>query len=117
VGNATVLWGLTGVVGCVLVMMKDRFKVFTNGLKVFILAPSSLLNNRRHDMGTLKIGTKVATKATPAFAGFPGVASETGKVVRARAGESAPDGWALVRFDADGGRLCVHESQLVEVLS
>jgi hypothetical protein len=65
----------------------------------------------------VKLGRRFQTKPVIAFAGFPGVASERCYEVRPRAGESAPEGYVLVKFESDGGRLCVHESQLVEVLS
>ena len=42
--------------------------------------------------------------------------SETGRIVkpRARYGESVPGpGWHAVRFDSNGGRMCIHQDMMV----
>ena len=59
---------------------------------------------------TLKPGTRIELRGTPAFPGFPGVAPEMARVARGRPenGEM-PEGYHVVRF-SDGGKLCVHES-------
>ncbi len=63
-------------------------------------------------MRTLKPGTRIELKGTPAFAGFPGVAPEIAIIARWTAISGPRDrmpGWHIVKF-ADGGKLCIHES-------
>ena len=55
-------------------------------------------------MTTLKIGTKVRTLYQH---------SETGTVVKPRKGEGVPTPeWFIVKFDRDGGKLCIHRTML-----
>lgn len=55
---------------------------------------------------TLKRGTRIEAHGTPAF----GVSPETAKIVRRRPDCPGPGDWYNVRFDSDGGQLCLHES-------
>jgi hypothetical protein len=62
-------------------------------------------------MTELKSGTRVELRGTPPILGwFPGVVPEIAVVVRwtVTNGNKVP-GWHIVKF-ADGGKLCVHES-------
>lgn len=65
-------------------------------------------------MANLKSGTKVRICA---YAGstFEPVWSETGRVCKPRMSQlplPSPD-WHIIRFDADGGKLCVHRERLM----
>lgn len=68
-------------------------------------------------MQSIKAGTRVELKGTPACGGFPGVPPESGTVKRwtARNGpitnHAGPDnpGWHVIALDA-GGTLIVHET-------
>ena len=63
-------------------------------------------------MTNLQPGTRIETKGTPAFAGFPGVSPERAKIAKPRA-ENLPlpgPGWYIVQFEGDRAKLCMHES-------
>lgn len=59
---------------------------------------------------TLKAGTRIELRGTPAFSGFPGVAPELAVICKPRKSQTPPSpDWHIVQF-ADGGKLCVHET-------
>ena len=58
----------------------------------------------------MRFGTRVETWSFPAIGGYPAVEPEQLVIVRPRKGQEVPGpGWHIVRF-ADGGKLCMHES-------
>ena len=59
----------------------------------------------------MKCGTRVEMIPPPAYFGVP---PETGRIVRttARHRPMPGEGWHIVRFDADGRTLCVHETRM-----
>jgi hypothetical protein len=60
----------------------------------------------------VKAGTRIETNGCPAMGGFGAVNGERAIIVRPRA-ENLPlpgPGWHIVKFDRDGGELCMHES-------
>ena len=62
---------------------------------------------------TIAHGTRVETNGFPSIGGFAAVAPETARIVRWRPkvnGERM-EGWHIIKFDCDGGMLCMHESR------
>lgn len=59
----------------------------------------------------VKPGTRVELIAPPAYFG---VAPETGRIVRTTRQHKPMPGaaWHIVKFDADGRTLCVHETRM-----
>lgn len=59
---------------------------------------------------TIKTGTKVFILSFPMGGGEDW--SKTGTIMRPKRGGEPPEGWLVVRFDDNGGCLCVHTERL-----
>ena len=57
----------------------------------------------------MKPGTRVELIAPPAWFRVP---AETGRIVRTTRQHKPGAAWHIVKFDADGRTLCVHETRM-----
>jgi hypothetical protein len=64
-------------------------------------------------MTMLKHGTRLLVHGSPSMGGFPPVEAEPASIVKWNRRVNGPprEGWHIVRFDKDGGQLCMHESR------